>query len=167
MAKIQALKFAVTLLLSGLIPASVSSEEQAPRKYILAIAQLYSPKYLVSPSEEDGGPFEGEIFLGGVYSVKVKIIRVVSGSFDAKQEKMRVISNSPKYFISSSPKLVFIRKYAKFGYRVDNWRDVNVSSSRNVCIPEAEVKSLVSGAMFTAPDGNGRLCEHAFGHSGS
>lgn len=160
MAKIQTLKFTLALLLSGFIPASVSSEEPGPRGYILAIAQLHSAKYLASPSEEVGGPFEGQMFLGGVYGVKVKILRVISGNFDVEPKYMRLIANSPKYFSKSSQKLVFIRKYAKFGYRVDNWRDISDSASRNVCILEADVKSLVSGAMFTASDGHGRLCEH-------
>ncbi|MEO9131511.1 MAG: hypothetical protein ABI240_09910 [Sphingomonas sp.] len=166
MAKVRTLKFALALLLSGLIPASVSSEEQAPHGYILAIAQLYSAKYLISPSEEVGGPFEGEIFFGGVYGAKVKIVRVVSGNFDVEPKYMRLISNSSEYFKKSSPKLVFIRKYANFGYRVDDWRDISDSASRNVCILEADVKTLVSDAMFTASDGHGRRCEHSSEYSG-
>ncbi|MEN2791555.1 hypothetical protein ABC974_18110 [Sphingomonas oligophenolica] len=160
MAKISALKLGIPLLLSALAPASVSCEEQPPHKYILAIAQLTSPKYLTSPSEEVGGPYEGKIFLGGVYGVKVKILRVISGSFDVTPKRLRLIANSQKYFTKSAPKLVFIRKYEKFGYRITNWNDITDQQSRNVCLPESEVKVLESGAMFTAPDGHGSLCEH-------
>jgi hypothetical protein len=155
MAKISALKFVALLWLSVLVPGSLSCEEQPPHHYILAIAQLTSPKYLISPSEEVGGPYEGQIFLGGVYGVKVKIVRVISGGFDVEPKYMRLIANSSKYFTESVSKLLFIRKYGKFGYRIINWNDITDQQSRNVCLLESE-----SGTMFTAPDGHGSLCEH-------
>ncbi|MEO8375974.1 MAG: hypothetical protein ABI471_12155 [Sphingomonas bacterium] len=154
------MKFSILLLLSVLAPASVASEEQPPHHYILAIAQLYSPKYLVSPSEEADGPYEGEIFLGGVYDVKVKILRVISGTFDVEPKRMRLIANSSKYFTNSTQKLVFVRKFGKFGYRIINWNDIADQQGRNICLPESELKTLESRAMFTAPDGHGSLCEH-------
>lgn len=102
MAKISALKLTILVSLSVLAPASVSYGEQPPHHYILAIAQLYEPRYLTSPSEETGGPYEGKIFLGGVYGVRVKITRIVSGGFDVEPKRMRLSANSPKYFTRAS-----------------------------------------------------------------
>ncbi|MEN2791557.1 hypothetical protein ABC974_18120 [Sphingomonas oligophenolica] len=160
MAKISAVKLTVFLLVSLLLPASLRCEEPARHDYILAVARLYSPKYVTSPSEESGGPYEGEIYLGGVYSIRVKFIRVVSGSFDVTPKRMRLIANGAHYFAWSSPKLLLIKKSDRFGYRIVNWAKISPKDSRNVCLPEDDVKSLMSDAMFTASDGHGMRCEH-------
>ena len=160
MAKISALRLTIFLLLSLCLPASVSSEEQEPHDYILAIARLYSPQYVIAPSEEVGGPYEGEMYFGGVYQVNVKIMRVVSGNFDIVPKRMRLIANSPKYFVTSAPKLLLVEKSKKFGYRIVSWTEITAKERRDVCLPEYILKSLVSRTMFTVPDSHGQLCEH-------
>jgi hypothetical protein len=160
MAKISTLNALLLLSLSVFVPVSARCDDHPPGKYILAIAQLHSAKYLIAPSEEVGGPFEGEIYFGGVYGAKVKVTRLISGNFDVEPKYMRVISNSPKWLNASTPKLLFIRKYPKFGYRIDRWYEITEQQSRNICLLEADAKTLVSDAMFTVPDGHGKLCEH-------